>query len=131
MRRVFSALTAVAVAFAMSSAVFAVAPHQAEKKPAEKNVKMEKKASTLAVNGKVERFDDATKTLTLSTSEGERQFTLGADAKIMSGANAATTADLAGKNVKVTYSHVDGKNVASKVTLATSHPTSTKSTAKK
>jgi hypothetical protein len=131
MRRVFSALTAVAVAFTFSSMVFAVAPHQTGTKPAEKTVKTEKKASALAANGKVEKFDDATKTLTLSTKEGEKQFTLGASAKIMSGANAAAAADLAGKNVKVTYSHVDGKNVASKVTIATSHPTSAKSAEKK
>jgi hypothetical protein len=128
MRRVFNVLTAVAVALAFGSMVFAVPPQQAEKKPAEKAVK---KSSTEAANGKVERFDDATKTLTVSTKEGEKQFVLGADAKIMSGANVATPAGLAGKNVKVTYSHVDGKNVASKVTVATSHPTSTGSSAKK
>jgi hypothetical protein len=43
----------------------------------------------------------------------------------MSGANSASTADLAGKHVKVTYSHVNGKNVASKVTIASAKPTGT------
>jgi hypothetical protein len=122
MRRVMSVLAAAAVAVTFSSMVLAQTATQAEKKPAAKS---EKKATAMAANGTVEKYDEATKTLTLSTKEGEKEFTLGPDAKITSGASTASTADLSGKHVKVTYSHVNGKNVASKVTLATSKPTGT------
>lgn len=130
MRRVFNLVTAGAVALAFSSMVFAVPPRQAEQKPAEKTaVKAEKKSTALSANGTVEKFDEATKTLTVGTKEGPKEFTLGPDAKIMEGANAATPAEMNGKHVKVTYSHVNGKNVASKVTIATS--TTAKKTVKK
>jgi hypothetical protein len=71
-------------------------------------------AKPLSANGKVTKFDEATKTLTV----GVKEFVLAPDAKIMAGAKVATTADLDGKTVKVTYTVVDGKNVASKVTIA-------------
>ena len=64
------------------------------------------------------KYDEATKTLTV----GDKTFTLAADAKIMVGAKAGTTADLTGKNVLVTYTVVDGKNVASKVAVAAPKP---------
>jgi hypothetical protein len=131
MRRVFNALAAVLVATAFGSMVFAQAPsatHPA-KKPAA--MKTEKKPASLAASGKVATFDEATKTLTLTTKEGPKEFMLGADAKVMAGASTVPTSDLAGKNVKVTYSHVDGKNVASKVTIAASHEAAAKPTAKK
>ena len=72
-----------------------------------------KAAAKMSAKGEA-RFDEATKTLTV----GDKAFTLASDAKIMMGAKAVTTADLAGKNVLVTYTVVDGKNVASKVTVA-------------
>jgi hypothetical protein len=122
MRRVFYALMAVVATVALSSILLAQAPAPTEKKPVAKAAKVEKKMAALSANGKVARFDEATKVLTLSTKEGDKEFTLGAGAKIMSGASTATTVDLAGKNVKVTYSNVDGKNVASKVTIATARP---------
>jgi hypothetical protein len=129
MRRVINVVVAVVAAVTFSTMVLAQAPAQTGKKPAEKAAKVEKKASTLAANGKVAKFDEATKTLTLTTKEGDKAFTLGADAKIMAGANTASSADLPGKDVKVTYSQVNGKNVASKVTVAGTHATGT--TAKK
>jgi hypothetical protein len=61
------------------------------------------------------KYDEASKVLTV----GDKTFTLAPDAKIMMGAKAATTADLTGKHVMVTYTVVDGTNVASKVTIAT------------
>ena len=48
---------------------------------------------------------------------GDKEFELAPDAKIMSGAKAAPAADLTGKTVKVTYTVVDGKNVASMVRM--------------
>jgi hypothetical protein len=134
MRRFFTVLTATFAVVAFSSMVFAQAATAQTEKPkaaAEKTVKAEKVATpqaekpvvkadkavvkTLSASGKVAKFDEATKTLTV----GDKDFMLAADAKVMAGAKAATTADLAaGKTVKVTYTVVDGKNMASKVAIA-------------
>jgi hypothetical protein len=122
MRRVVNVLPAALLAITFGSMVFAFPMRQAEKKPAEKAaVKTENKPTALAATGTVAKFDAATKTLTLTTKDGAKEFTLGANAKIMAGAHAATTADLGGRNVKVTYANENGKNVASKVTIAGTH----------
>jgi hypothetical protein len=137
MRRFFTVLTATFAVVAFSSMVFAQAATAQTEKPkaaAEKTVKAEKAAPqaekaapkvekvvkpvALAASGKVAKFDEATKTLTVTTKDGDKDFTLAADAKIMAGAKAAMANELAGKTVKVTYTTVDGKNVASKVTVA-------------
>lgn len=114
MRRFSTALTAALAVVALGSMVLA----QPAAKPAatEKKIKTVavKTVKTMSVTGMVTKFDEATRTLTV----GEKEFTLGANAKITAGAKAATTADLAGRKVKVTYTTVEGKHVASKVTLA-------------
>jgi hypothetical protein len=118
MRRVVTVMTAVVAAVTLSSMVFAqTAPAKAEKAmvKSERTVKVVK---TLAARGKVAKYDEATKVLTVTTKAGEKEFTLGADTKITAGAKTATTEDLAGKTVKVTYTVVEGKDVASKVTIA-------------
>ena len=121
MRRLFTVLTAAFVAFTFSSMVFAQAAATTEKKPAATAEKAPAAAKTApkaaapkSATGKVAKFDEATKTVTV----GEKDYTLAADAKIMSGTKEVKPADLAGKHVKVTYTVVDGKNVASKVTVA-------------
>jgi hypothetical protein len=131
MRRFVTILTAVVAVAAFSTMAFAQTPTAAKSAattakpavatqpaPAAKPVVAEQAApkavKPLSANGKVVKFDEATKTLTV----GAKEFVLAADAKIMAGAKAATTADLDGKTVKVTYTVVDGKNVASKVTIA-------------
>jgi preprotein translocase subunit YajC len=120
MRRYFTVLTAAFAVVAFSSMVFAQAATQTvEKKKVVKTVvQTEKVVKASSVSGKVAKFDEATRILTVTTKGVDTDFTLAADAKIMAGAKAATTADLAGKTVKVTYTTVDGKNVASKVTIA-------------
>jgi hypothetical protein len=115
MRRVFTVLTAAFVAFTFSSMVFAQA---AEKTTAKTTEKAPAKAAPLTANGKVAKIDEATKAFTVTTKDGDKDFTLAATAKITAGAKEAKAADLAGKNVKVTYTTVDGKHVASKVTIA-------------
>jgi hypothetical protein len=130
MRRFVTILTAVVAVAAFSTLSFAqattaakpaasvkpaVATHPAPAaKPMVAAQAAPKAVKPLSASGKVAKFDEATKTLTI----GAKEFTLAADAKIMAGAKAATTADLDGKTVKVTYTVVDGKNVASKVTIA-------------
>ncbi len=120
MRRFVTVLTAAFAVVAFSSLVFAQAATQATEKkaPAKVEQTVAKTVKPLAASGKVAKFDEATKTLTVTTKDGDKVFMLAADAKITAGAKTATTADLAGKTVKVTYTVVDGKNVASKVTIA-------------
>jgi hypothetical protein len=129
MRRVVTTLTVAVAAVAFSSMVFAQTPATkpaakpaaaTQAAPAAKPVpaapvpaKVVKVTKPLTFSGKVVKFDEATKMLTV----GEKEFELAADAKIMAGAKAATTADLTGKTVKVTYTVVDGKNVASMVRM--------------
>jgi hypothetical protein len=112
MRRVVTVLTAAVAAVTFSTMVFAQAPAA---KPAPKAGAA--KAEKLTVRGEG-KYDEATKTLTV----GDKTFTLAPDAKITMGAKAATTGDITGKHVMVTYTVVDGKNVASKVTIASAQP---------
>ena len=59
-----------------------------------------------SATGKIVSFDDASKTLTLSTSKGEEKFVLGSNVKLNEGAKAITTANLsslAGQQAKVHY----------------------------
>jgi hypothetical protein len=121
MRRFFTVLTATFAVVAFSSMVFAQAATQTQTTEKKTVVKTEKtvKPAVLSASGKVAKFDEATKALTVTTKDGDKDFTLAADAKIMAGAKVAMAADLvAGKTVKVTYTVVDAKNVASKVTIA-------------
>jgi len=60
----------------------------------------------LSATGKIVGFDNATKTLTLSTPKGEEKFVLGSSARLQEGAKTITTANLsglAGYQAKVRY----------------------------
>lgn len=119
MRRVVTALVAVAAVAAFGSLALAQTPaaKMATKTPVTA-VKTVKTVKTMSAIGTVATFDEATRMLTLKTKAGDKEFTLAPEAKLMAGAKTATTADLAGKHAKVTYTEVDGKNVASRVTVA-------------
>ena len=117
MRRLFTVLTDAFAVVSFSSMVSAQVATQTQK-PKVAAVKVATPVA-LSASGTVAKFDEPTKTLTVTTKTGDKDFTLAADAKIMVGAKAAVASDLvAGKNVKVTYATVDGKHVASKVTIA-------------
>lgn len=136
MRRFVTVLTAAVAVAAFSTMVFAQAttapakPVAAAKtaataKPAVAQAPEAKPVAKPAVKPAAKltakgegKYDEATKTLTV----GDKTFTLAPDAKITMGAKAATTADVTGKHVMVTYSVVDGKDVASKVTIAAAKP---------
>jgi hypothetical protein len=121
MRRFITVLTAAFAVVAFSSMVLAQAATQTpvpDKQVATKAPVKTVKPAALSASGKVAKLDEATKALTVTTKDGDKDFTLAADAKIMAGAKVALFADLTGKTVKVTYAVVDGKNVASKVTIA-------------
>ena len=131
MRRFVTILTAVVAVAAFSTMAFAQTTHAAGKpvaaakaaplaKPVSEQAPAAKpaaKPAKLSVKGEG-KYDEATKELTV----GDKAFTLAPDAKITMGLKAATTADLTGKHVMVTYTVIDGKNVASKVTIAGAKP---------
>jgi hypothetical protein len=123
MRRFSTAVAAAFASVAFGSMAFAQAttPTKTPEKNVEKtSAKTEKVATAAALSamGKVARIDEAGRTFTVATKAGEKNFTLGADARITAGAKAEKMADMAGKTVKVTYTKANGKNVASKVTIA-------------
>lgn len=109
MRRVISVLTVAVAAVALSTMAFAQAP--AAKAPTAKPAVA--RTTHLSVRGEG-KYDEATKTLTV----GGKSFTLAPNAKVMMGAKTVAIAEATGKHVLVAYTVVDGKNVASKVTIA-------------
>jgi hypothetical protein len=136
MRRFYTVMTAAFVVVAFSSLVSAQAANTAKStdKKTEKTVtKTEKveKVEALTATGKVEKVDDSGKKFTIKTKEGDKEFTLAAEAKITAGAKTEKAEEMKGKNVKVTYTVVDGKNVASKVAVAAETKPAPKSEEKK
>ena len=110
MRRLFTVLTVAFAVVSFSSMVSAQAATQTQKPKVAaeqaavktQTVKVAKPVA-LSASGTVAKFDEATKTLTVTTKTGDKDFMLAADAKIMVGAQAAAAGDLmAGKKVKVT-----------------------------
>jgi hypothetical protein len=121
MRRYPRMLTAALVAVSFSSLVFAqgsTTPQTAEKKASAKKIAAARKPAPLAVTGTVARYDEATRTLTVTTKSGEKSFVLGDSTKIMASAKTMPVSDLvAGKHIKVTYSDAGGTFTATKVNI--------------
>ncbi len=75
------------------------------------------KGSTWA-SGAVEKFDQASRTLTVKHDGKETTFVLAENASVMNGKQKAALTDLAsGKNVKVEYTVANGANTASLVEI--------------
>ncbi len=132
MRRMFTVLAAAFAVVAFSSMTFAQAPAATEKaaKPAvekatktteqaaKSEAKEAKKPATPTATGTIEKFDAATKTLTVKTTKGSESFTLNAETKIVAGSKAGKEDELvAGKKVKVAYTEAAGQMTATKVTI--------------
>ena len=63
-------------------------------------------AKALSATGKIVGFDEASKTLTLSTTKGEEKFVLGSSVRLQEGAKTITAGNLsslAGHQAKVRY----------------------------
>jgi hypothetical protein len=63
-------------------------------------------AKAASATGKIVSFDDASKTLTISTSKGEEKFVLGSTVKLNEGAKTITSANLSsltGQQAKIRY----------------------------
>ena len=75
----------------------------------------------LSATGKIVGFDDATKTLTLSTAKGEEKFVLGSSARLQEGAKTITAANLsglAGYQAKVRYTASGSDKAAESVMVS-------------
>src|ERR1035437_4721258 len=85
MRRFITVLTAAFAVVAFSSMVLAQAATQTpvpDKQVAAKAPVKTVKPAALSASGKVAKLDEATKALTVTTKDGDKDFTLAADAKI-------------------------------------------------
>jgi hypothetical protein len=75
----------------------------------------------LSATGQIVGFDDATKTLTLSTAKGEEKFVLVSSSRLQEGPKTITTANLsslAGHQAKVRYTASGGGNSAESVMVS-------------
>jgi hypothetical protein len=118
MRRFITVATVVFALVAFGSMALAQGAKASDKKKDEKTVTKVEKTEPLAATGKVDKLDDSGKKFTLKTKDGDKEFTLAKDAKITAGTKTEKAEAMKGKDVKVTYTVVDGKSVASKVTIA-------------
>ena len=86
------------------------------------------------VVGTLEKFDPATKMLTVQTAKGAETLTLSSDAHIMSGSKALSAGDIAsetGSRVKVSYTEANGQKMATDVRLAATTKTASAASSEK
>ena len=119
--RKFVVASSVAVLMAVVSGVGVAA--QAAAPPASKTKAAAGPAAPKALSstGKIVSFDDATKTLTLSTAKGEEKFVLGSSARLQAGAKTITQANLsslAGHQAKVRYTGSGSDKAAESVMVS-------------
>jgi hypothetical protein len=82
---------------------------------------MSKGSKAMSATGKIVGFDDASKTLTLSTGKGEEKFVLGSSARLQEGAKTITTqslSSLAGHQAKVRYTASGSEMTAESVMVS-------------
>jgi hypothetical protein len=116
-RIVRSTLIATVASFALAVAAIAAPAKSATK------------SMTHSVVGTIQKYDSASKALTLHTANGTETITLADSTKVMSGSKAASASDLsanAGSRVKVAYKDEGGQKIAQNVRIATASKPSTK-----
>ena len=119
MRKFVLASSVAVLVAALSGVGFAAQPAPKAKAAAAAPAAAAPKA--LAATGKIVSFDDATKTLTLSTAKGEEKFVLGSSARLQEGATTITSANLsslAGHQAKVRYTASGSENAAESVMVS-------------
>jgi hypothetical protein len=83
-------------------------------------------STTLSVRGTIEKYDESTRTLSLSTSNGTVQFVVGSGARIRQGWRKVDASDLqklAGNRATVRYTEVGGKKAVESVhVFGSNHP---------
>lgn len=107
-----------ALAFALALAATAIAAQTAASKPTTAATPGAGRGK--AAIGTLEKYDAATRTLTISTSKGEERFSLAPSVAIHQGTKTLTASDLAaraGHNVKVRYTEKGGQRIAQSITI--------------
>lgn len=94
------------------------------------------KSVSHSATGTIEKFDAATNILSIKTTSGEENFTLGTSAKLNHGSKVLKAEDLstmAGDKVKVHYTEASGTKTATSVMVSSATPAkkSTKTPPKK
>jgi hypothetical protein len=76
-------------------------------------------AKSMAATGKIAKYDEATKTVTLTTSKADESFVLGDSAKVThSGKAVADLGTLVGHSAKVHYTEAGGTKTATSIAIA-------------
>jgi hypothetical protein len=114
-----------------SSAAKAAPATQQTSASTSKPAKTKSTSTSLVATGKIATFDPASQALTLTTSKGEQQFTVGPSARLQESSKTITVADLGkltGHKATVHYNETSGtKNVESIHVSSSAAKTSTKS----
>ena len=115
--RGFYAAIATAAVLALPASLPALASTPQSGKPASKSEARAEKSTTSepSVVGTVEKFDAASKTLTIKTKKGESTFGLGSDCTVAEGAKTLAADDLSGfvgQSVKIYYSGGPGSKMS-------------------
>jgi len=79
------------------------------------------KSTSHSATGTIEKFDAASNMLTIKTSSGEENFTLGTSAKVNHGSKSLKAEDLgsmSGDKVKVHYTEANGTKTATSVMVS-------------
>ncbi len=125
MRRILTvaaALVAVAAFSSMALAQTGGTPDKAKAQAEKAATAKPAKPAPMAVTGKIAKFDEATMSLTVTATDGDKTFTLTPTTKIHSGAKSLKEAALtAGTEVKVTYTEAEGKMTATNIAVSSSH----------
>ena len=116
MRGFYAAIAAAAVLALPVSLPALTSTPQSEKTASKSEARAEKNATSQpSVMGTVERFDAASKMLTIKTKKGESTFGLGSDCTVAEGAKMLTADDLSGfvgQPVKIYYSGGPGSKMS-------------------
>jgi opacity protein-like surface antigen len=114
MRRILSTAVAALAVVALSGSAYAA--------QATKEAKQEAKhatAKSMAATGKIAKYDESSKTVTLTTSKGDESFVLGDNAKVTHSGKAVTDlSTLVGHSAKVHYTEAGGTKTATSIAVA-------------
>jgi len=128
MRRILTVAAAVVAVAAISSMALAQTGTPTEKAKTEKTQaeKVSTKPAPLSMTGKVAKFDEATKMLTVTVKDADKTFAVNAQTKIHTGAKTLkATALVAGAEVKVTYTEAAGTMTATNIAVAAAQAATT------
>ena len=110
-------------ALALGSLASAQTPQPKPASPSKPAAAKAMKATTMMETGTISKVDPANGALTLTTSKGEEQFTLGSSARLSEGSHkidAAALAKLTGREARVRYTDNAGQKVVQSVSVSES-----------